>query len=1000
MSCHHKPPQSEAPQESSMPKFWRSFEELAGDPAFEERLVREFPRLASVWEQSPTDRRRFLQLMGASVALAGATGCNHSPSEQIMPYVRQPDRITPGLPNYFATAMPNSDGAIGLVATSNMGRPTKLEGNKLHSASLGATDAFAQASLLTMYDPDRSQTVKHLGIIATWGDFVGAIRGALPAGGDGAGLRILSSPVTSPTLARQREALLAALPQARWHQFEPVSNDSARQAAQLAFGADLAPIYDFTNADVVVAIDSDFLSRGGASVRYSHDFMSRRGVESETQYPGLGPNRLYSIESTYTPTGAAADNRLPLSPSQSEQFLRALARKLEIAGALPADLPGGVDVKWLDAVASDLQSKRGRSIVIAGDHLPASAHVLAYAINAELGNVGPTVNYIESIAAGGEDSAASMRELTDALNGGQVQALIILDGNPVYDAPVDLNFAQAIRKTPLAVHLSLFEDETSELCHWHIPAAHYLESWSDARGYDGTAAIVQPMIAPLYNGKTSHEVVAAIADPTIESSYNLVRATWQAALGGGFEEGWHKALADGVIADTKFKTQTATVQGDAVANLPAIPAVAGNLAFEMVLLPDPTIGDGRYANNGWLQEAPKPMSKLTWDNAVLIGKADADELNLKTGDIVRIESGGQEVKAPVCIMPGHGPGSITCHFGYGRTLAGKIGSKIGFDAYKFRTSHGGYIARDAELKKTGEKMALAITQTHHEIDGRNIVHSTTVEEFKKDPQGILPDAVRGPFASLLPLWEDYDKENFAWGMAIDLTKCSGCNTCVMACQAENNIPIVGKEQVLNNREMAWIRMDLYYSGDPESPEAIHQPMLCQHCEKAPCEVVCPVAATTHSDEGLNEMTYNRCVGTRYCSNNCPYKVRRFNFFQYSDTTTPVLQLMRNPEVTVRNRGVMEKCTYCVQRINHARIDAKKEGVEKGEKPSLVDGTLQTACQQACPSQAIVFGNINDSESRVAKLKQDARNYGALSELGVRPRTTYLVRLRNPNPALA
>jgi MoCo/4Fe-4S cofactor protein with predicted Tat translocation signal len=983
-----------------MPTFWRSFEELAGDPAFEERLVREFPRLASVWEQSPTDRRRFLQLMAASVALAGAQGCNRAPSETIMPYVRQPERITPGLPNYFATAMPSSDGALGLVATSNMGRPTKLEGNPLHPASLGATDAFAQASILTMYDPDRSQTVKHIGIISTWSEFVGAVRGALPAGGDGTGLRILSPPVSSPTLARQRDAILAALPQARWHQYEPVSCDNARQGAQLAFGAPLAPIYDFTIADVVVSVDADFLSRGGASVRYSHDFMSRRGVESEKQYPDQEPNRLYAFESAYTPTGGAADHRLPLTPSQSEQFLRALARELEVAGAPPADLPAGVDAKWLRAVAEDLRDHRGRSLVVVGDHLPASAHAVAHAINAELGNAGATVNFIEPIAAAGEDSITSIRELTDALNGGQVQLLVILDGNPVYDAPVDLNFAQAIRKTKLAVHLSLYDNETSELCHWHIPAAHYLESWSDVRAYDGTASIVQPLIAPLYGGKTAHEVVSALIDPTIQSSYDLVRATWQAALGERFEEGWHQALADGVIADTALQVQSAAVQGDVLANLPEVATAGGDLAFEMVLLPDPTIGDGRYANNGWLQEAPKPITKLTWDNAVLIGPADAKELGLETGDVVTISSGGQDVNGPICVMPGHAPGSITCHLGYGRTRAGNTGSNIGFNAYKFRTALGGYVARDAKLAKTGAKMALARTQTHHDIDGRNIVHASTVANFKKDPKSILPDSVRGPFASLLPLWEDYDEQAFAWGMAIDLNKCSGCNSCVMACQAENNVPIVGKEQVLNYREMAWIRMDTYYSGDPENPESIHQPMLCQHCEKAPCEVVCPVAATTHSDEGLNEMTYNRCVGTRYCSNNCPYKVRRFNFFQYQDTETPVLQLMRNPEVTVRNRGVMEKCTYCVQRINHARIDAKKAAVENGVEPSVVDGTLQTACQQACPSEAIVFGNINDPASRVAQMKKDPRNYGALSELGVRPRTTYMVRLRNPNPALA
>jgi MoCo/4Fe-4S cofactor protein with predicted Tat translocation signal len=989
MSCPTKSlPIVEPPRHTDLPRFWRSLEELAGAPDFAERVEHEFPRHASVWDDA-TDRRRFLQLMAASLALAGAQGCSSPPPEPIVPYVRPPVGMTPGVPLYFATAMPAPGGALGVVVTSHMGRPTKIEGNPLHPASLGAASAQAQASVLTMYDPDRSQTARHLGVISTWEAFLEDLRQRKPALGQGRGLRIVSAPVTSPTLARQRDVLLEKYPGAKWISYDPAGSDAARRGSEAVFGETVQAVYQFSEADVVLSLDADFLTQGGGAVRYCRDFMARRGAES-----GGGGNRLYVVESTCTPTGTAADHRLPLRPSDVERFARALAAELGISDTNSDGLPDGVEPKWLAAVAYDLRANRGKSLVVVGAYQSASVHALGHAINDALGNGGSTVKYTSPIE--GDDDGATLGELVDDLNAGAVELLLLLDVNPVYDAPPKLDFAAALQKAKLAVHYGLYDDETAEFCHWHIPATHYLESWSDQRAYDGTAAIVQPLIAPLYDGKTIHEVVAAVIDDAVQPSYDLVRATWQASFGDEFEARWTEALRDGVVADSAAEPQSPTLRGEAVAEFES-PAAAEGDQFELAILPDPSIGDGRLANNGWLQELPKPLTKLTWGNAVLMAPATAENLALSTGDVVTLSVGEHSMDGPVCVVPGHPAGSLTCHFGYGRTRAGRVGTGHGFNAYRLRSASADGMVSGVKLAKTGRRAELARTQTHHEIDGRNIVHSATLAQFQKDPHSVLPESAHHPLPTLLP--DMNSSEGFAWGMAIDLTKCHGCNACVVACQAENNSPVVGKDQVARGREMQWLRIDSYYEGAPENPEAINQPMLCQHCEKAPCELVCPVAATTHSDEGLNEMTYNRCIGTRYCSNNCPYKVRRFNFLQYQDETTPVLKLLRNPEVTVRSRGVMEKCTYCVQRINHARIDAKKAAVESGGPPSIADGSLVTACQQSCPSQAIVFGDVNDPNSRVSKLKADARNYGVLSELGALPRTTYLVRLRNPNPAI-
>jgi molybdopterin-containing oxidoreductase family iron-sulfur binding subunit len=974
-----------------MRRFWQSLDELAGSPDFDDRVADEFPRHAEAWTTS--DRRRFLQLMGASLALGGMQGCSSPPPEPLVPFVRAPREMTPGVPLHFATAMPAPGGALGLVVTSHMGRPTKIEGNPNHPASLGATTAHAQAEVLTLYDPDRSQTVMHAGEIATWSEFVTVLKADLEALGADARIHVLSPPVTSPTLARQREALFERFPQARWHEYEAGRSQAGAQAVSAGLGRPLAPIYRFDGADVVVSLDADFLAEGPATVRYARDFMSRRGAGIEGQARGedgdATPNRLYVIETGCTPTGAAADNRLPLSPSGLASFARALAAKFGV----PAAISGDVDERWVNGVHADLDAHRGRSIVLAGDRQPQEVHAQALAINNALGNFGSTIEFVDALApsAGASDS---LRNVAAALRAGEVDWLIVLDANPAYDAPPGLDFAPAMAKARHSVHFGLYNDETAAACEWHLPAAHFLESWSDARAYDGTASIVQPLIAPLYRGKTVHDLFSALLDPVARTSYDLVRETWQLEWGDEFNPRWHRALADGVIADTAFAPQTGTfnaaVGGESAAG------ESGVGSFELTLAPDPSIGDGRWANNGWLQELPKPLTKLTWTNAVLMAPADARELGVTTGDMVRLERGRRRLEAPACVVPGHPRGALTCHLGYGRTRAGNTGTNFGFNAYVLQDAPGEFILRGVSVRKLGGHVELARTQKHHVIDGRNIVHSGTLEQFAADPESILPHA-HVENASMYPAIE---YPSFAWGMAIDLSKCMGCNACVTACQAENNVPVVGVDRVLRGREMHWLRIDTYYEGEADDPEAINQPMLCQHCEKAPCEVVCPVAATTHSDEGLNEMTYNRCIGTRYCSNNCPYKVRRFNFFEYTAGKPAVLELLQNPDVTVRSRGVMEKCTYCVQRINHARIDAKEAAIGTDAKATIADGSLQTACQQACPSQAIVFGDINDPESRVSRQKHDPRNYGVLSELGTQPRTTYLARIRNPHPDLA
>src|SRR5262245_22924914 len=927
----------------------------------------------------PIRRRSFLKLMAAGLALGGFGGCSERPpAEPIVPYVRAPEGMVAGKPVYYATAMPSVAGlGLGLLVKSNLGRPLKVEGNPDHPASLGATDAYAQASVLTLYDPERLQAVTFAGAIRTWPDFLAAFRSALAVqrARRGAGLRILTETVTSPTLGAQLAAVLAAYPEARWHQWEPAAADAVRAGTLAALGVDVRPIHHLDRAEVVVALDADFLGCGPAHLVGVRRFAARRR-------PGQPMSRLYVAESGMTPTGVKADHRVRLRAADVAPVARALAAAAGVPGATapPADQ---VPRPWLDAVAKDLRAHRGRSLVLAGETQPAEVQALAHLANAALGNAGATVEYIAPPAVRSEDQLASLRALADDMAAGRVELLVVLGGDPAFTAPADVAFADAMTKVPLCAALSLHETETTARCHWVVPAAHWLESWGDVRAYDGTATIVQPLIAPLYDGKSAHELASVFLEGAVRAGYDVVRERWQATRPADFEDAWRSWLETGVVDGTAFPRRTVTPRP---APAPSAPPAAG---LEIVFRPDPMVYDGRFARNAWLQELPRPLSRLTWDSAVHVAPALAARLGITTEDVVEIAFRGRVVRAPVWVAPGQADDSVTVLFGYGGR--GPF-HEDGFDAYAIRPADALWSGIGVELRPTGDRRRLARTQHHHRMEGRDIVRVEDAATYRGGSRDNGSLQVReAESESLYPEWK-YD--GYRWGMAIDLAACVGCQACVAACQAENNIPTVGRSEVLRGREMHWLRIDAYFTGDPAAPEAAFMPVPCMHCENAPCEVVCPVEATVHDAEGLNQMVYNRCVGTRYCSNNCPYKVRRFNFFEYARWDVESLKLLYNPDVTVRSRGVMEKCTYCVQRINHARIDAEEEGRR------IRDGEVLTACQQACPADAIVFGDLNDPASRVRRLKSEARNYALLEELNTQPRTTYLAALTNRNPELA
>jgi molybdopterin-containing oxidoreductase family iron-sulfur binding subunit len=984
------------------PRFWRSLEELAGDPRFHAMVRREFPRQASEWIEPPGDvsRRNFLQLASASLALAGLTACTRQPLERIVPYVKMPEEIVPGRPLFYATAAVLGGYGVGLLAESHMGRPTKLDGNPSHPWSQGAADLHAQAAILNLYDPDRSQTVTYLGAIRDWNGFFNELQPALTAqqAVAGAGIRILTGSVCSPTLAAQIRSFLGSYPKASWHQWEASGRDAYREGMRRAFGEPLEMTYDLSKADVVLTLDSDLLASEPGAVRYARQFAARRRVRAEGE---VSMNRLYAVESSPSPTGTLADHRLALPPSQIAQFVLALAAAVGAPGA--AARQEAPWEKFAQAVAKDLLAAKGASLVTIGDHQPAALHALVHGINAALGNVGSTLFYSEPAEAEPIDQLASLRALVGDLDRGEVDVLLLVGANPVYDAPADFAFEQAIQKARLRVHFGQYADETAEFCHWQLPEAHFLETWGDVRALDGTLSIQQPLIEPLYGGKSAIEFFAALNGDRATGGMDLVKATWPLD-----DAAWRRALHDGLVPGSAAAGRSPALDPAGLAQ--AAHDAARDVSPEgstltLLFRPDPSLGDGRWANNGWLQECPKPVTKLTWDNALLIAPRTAKKLGLEHEAIAQVTAGSRPLSLPVWVLPGHAEDCATVHLGHGRWRAGRVGNGVGTNPYPARTSGGLTHVHGATVAATLERATLASTQLHSNIEdgegkqaqNRGILRVATLAEFLRDPEVIREMAE--PDRPELNIYPGFEYKGYAWGLAIDLNACTGCNACILACQSENNIPVVGKDQVAKGREMLWLRLDRYYSGDLDDPGIFNQPVMCMHCEQAPCESVCPVAATTHSTEGLNDMVYNRCVGTRYCANNCPYKVRRFNYFYYNGNpyndaqAHPVLELMKNPDVTVRSRGVMEKCTYCVQRINRAKLLAERE------ERKVRDGEIRTACQQTCPTQAIVFGDVNDPAAEVSRWKTSQRNYGMLAEIATRPRTSYLARLRNPNPEL-
>ena len=960
-------------------RYWRSLDELTGTPAFRRWLEREFPEGASEWVGS---RRTLLKLMAASFSLAGLTACRR-PEEKILPFSKGVEGYVPGQPVYYASIMTLGGLATGVLVECHEGRPTKIEGNPEHPASRGTATAFMQASVLSLYDPDRSRSVLREGRRSSWEEFEAFVQQHMRQLGKGEGLRFVSGAISSPSLLTLRNYVLDRYPRARWVPYEPISRESEPAGIELLFGRPLQPVYRFEQADVIVALDADFLGLDNLAPVWIREYAARRRVAT----PQDSMNRLYVVEPGFSLTGANADHRWRARPSEIGQIARELARELGVNGLKV--LGSGSSHPWLAAVARDLQRHRGRSLVLAGPRQPAAVHALAHWINHALGNVGRTVHYTEPVV---RTDLAGLAALAEEARAGQVNTLVILGANPVYNAPADADFAAAMKRVPVTIHLGEEVDETAALAAWHLPEAHYLESWSDGRALDGTASIQQPTIAPLFGGRTASEVVALLAGYEHRRAYDIVRNYWLGQWKGrDGERAWERAVHDGVIAGTEFAPVSVTpdlrrVQG--LLNEPAPPPAD----LEVVFLPSSATYDGRFANNGWLQEAPDPITKLTWDNAACLSPATARQMGLENGDVVEIEAQGRRAQMPVWILPGHADGAVSVALGYGRKRCGRVGRNVGHDPYPLRAGAQPGFVRGAVLRRTGRRYRLVTTQEHHSMEGRPLVREASLEEFRAQPDLIRKQS---PKTELFSLFKEHDySQGYQWGMAIDLNACIGCNACVLACQAENNIPIVGKDQVRRGREMHWIRLDRYFEGDPEDPQIAWQPVACQHCELAPCETVCPVAATNHSPEGLNDMAYNRCIGTRYCANNCPYKVRRFNFLDYHRGLQEVQKMVFNPDVTVRMRGVMEKCTYCVQRIEEKKIQAKAEGRR------LRDGEILTACQQTCPAQAIVFGDINDPESRVSRLRRDPRNYSLLEELNTRPRTVYLARLRNPNPELA
>jgi len=1026
-------------------RFWKSLDELADTAEFQELMQEEFPRQAGAGEWvDPVSRRGFLKVMGASFALAGLAGCTKQPDEPVFPYIKQPEDLILGKPMYFATAHPFPTGAIPVLVKSDAFRPIKLEGNPEHPAAKGKSDAYTQASLLDLYDPDRSRFPTFRGEQAQWADFQESFAGAVAVSKDGTGVYFLSETITSPTLAAQWKQVAAKYPAAKLVQYDAVNGDNARTAAKAAFGDYVDTQYKLEDADVILALDADFLSGIGFP-----GFLPMAAAYSERHRYEAGKtmNRMYVVETMPTVTGFKADHRLSLKPSDVDAF----AAALNGSGLGPQNSDAQ---SFLTAVLMDLKKSGGRCAVVVGPQSSAACHAAAHALNASLGAVGKTVIYTEPLAPIPSEQGTDLASLVGDMQAGKVKWLVMLGVNPVYNAPADFEFAAALRNVPVSVHVGSHVDETGSISTWHINSAHYLESWSDARAYDGTISIVQPMIDPLYGGKSSHDVLQTLLDPS-RSAYDAVVTNAKTYIAGGdFATAWRKALHDGWVENTAFTAKTVSA---AKAPPSATPQPAAPGGIEISFRPDPSLYDGRYANNGWLQELPKQVTSMSWDNAALMSLDMMGKLGIEENEAIELSLNGRTVVTPVLGVPGHPNDCVTVHLGFGRTAGDvegsgfRVGQGVGFDAYLLRTSkqmlsgsgltvargkgiydlcvtkvhniehRGSYAQRDLEhpLLDTQGEYSLA----GHEAMERSIIRYATVAEVVQNPKfahegttdakgnptdhtmvnkvGYNPQGEAVPHdESFFPDAWRYDHTDAStrilqnkWGMQIDLNSCVGCNACIVACYAENNIAVVGREQVKIGRIMQWLRIDTYFEGDLHAPKAHFQPMTCQHCESAGCEQVCPVGATVHTPEGINTMVYNRCVGTRYCSNNCPYKVRRFNFMLYGDWDSESMKFLRNPDVSVRSRGVMEKCSYCIQRIEAVKIEADKNN------RAIQDGEILTACQQSCPTDAIVFGNLNDPKARVTKMQQEERSYQVLADLNYRPRTQYTAGVINPNPEL-
>jgi MoCo/4Fe-4S cofactor protein with predicted Tat translocation signal len=968
--------------------YWRSLGQLSDSPEFRSNLEREFPEGASELPEGIT-RREMIALLGASLSFAGLAGCRR-PEEHIVPFVNAPEEIVPGVPRRYATTLTFGRSALGVVVESHEGRPTKIEGNELHPGTSGRSNVRMQASILDLYDPDRAQSVRHAEAPSTWGDLVtawGALETAHLADG-GASLALLTGSFSSPTRARLLASFRARFPRARTVAYEPVSDENVLQGVRAATGRDLVPVLHLDAARVILSLDADLLGTDPDNVRNIAGFAAGRRAVVE----GAPMNRLWAVEAATTLTGAMADHRIPLSPRLVPSLLAALASRLGVAGGSPSALPV-VPGPWLDALAKDLKDNRGAGLIVAGPEHPPAVHAAVLALNAALGNVGRTLSLHEPVDAA-LPSRAALAELTGAMKAGEVKTLVLLGVNPVYDAPAELDFGAALAKVETSIALSTHADETVRRAVWHVPLAHPLESWEDARDPQGTISVVQPLILPLFGGKSATELLALVGTGKDQGGRDLVRETWKPILGeADFERRFNRVLHDGLLAGSARPAVTPEVSAQRLAELTRanVSNPPADVGIEVVFRPSAHLHDGRFANNGWLQELPDPITKLTWDNPALMSPATAERMGVGNEDLVRVSVGERSATLPAWIVPGQSDGTVVLTLGYGRSGVGRVADGAGCDVYPLRTSAASGWAGGASVVKAAGSSRQAPTQEHGSMEGRPLIREGTVEEYRRDP-GFQKEASEVP--ELRSMWPEraYDSGH-QWGMTIDLNACVGCNACVIACQSENNVPVVGKDQVRRGRQMHWIRVDRYFAGTPARPELVFQPVPCMQCENAPCEQVCPVAATVHDDEGLNVMVYNRCIGTRYCSNNCPYKVRRFNFFNFTKDTPEIVRLAQNPDVTVRSRGVMEKCTYCVQRINAAKLDARLASHE------LKDGDVKTACQQSCPASAIEFGDLRDAGSRVSKAKQDPRNYALLAELNTKPRTTYLAKVRNPHPDL-